>query len=133
MNDWNRHVQIAIEHKDVAALAVKAANIDFPAWSPTRQHNMLLDGKLRGQAKQLQNSGHTIIEQNIGLAGTDKVSNMNIQRRSPAVDRRGGIVQTDNLRERTISCKPEAGSILGETSWWIRQFENIQATRLPVI
>lgn len=67
------------------------------------------------------------------MAGAGEVSDMNIQCRPPAVDGRRRIMQADDLRERTIACKPEVGGILGEVSRWIRQFENIQATRLAII
>jgi hypothetical protein len=108
------HIQVAIEHEDITALAVKAANIHFPAWSPTGYDDMLLDGELWCQANQLQDSGSTIIEQDIGLAGASEIANVNVQCRPPAIGGRGRIVKADQLGNNRIftswSCKARSMS-----------------------
>ena len=70
---------IAIVHKEVTALSIKLPDIEFPAGTPAGEDYVLRNGEFWCQADELYFPAYKVIEQDIGMAITIKISHTNIQ------------------------------------------------------
>jgi len=59
-------------------MTIILTNIDFPTRPPTRKYYVLLNLKLRSQAKNLYFPAHAIIQQDLRASTAGEITNMNI-------------------------------------------------------
>ena len=82
-------------------LSIELARVHFPTSSPTRQRHMFFNFQLWRQAKQLHFARNAVIQQNFGTPAAGEIANLDIERRTPAIDRRDGVAQAHPLRNRS--------------------------------
>jgi len=82
-------------------LSIELTHVHFPTNSPTRQRHMFCDLQLGRQAKQLHFARNAVIQQNFGTPAACEIANLDIERRTPAIDRCDGVTQAHTLRERS--------------------------------
>ena len=69
-------------------LTVELAGVEFPAWTPAGQRDMFSNRQLRRQGQNLNLTRYAVVEQDFRVAAAGKITEMNLQVRSPAVGRR---------------------------------------------
>lgn len=82
-------------------LPAELTRVHFPTGSPTRQRHVFFDFQLGRQAKQLHLARNAVIQQNFGAPAAGEIANLDIERRTPAIDGCDGVTQAHTLRERS--------------------------------
>ncbi len=86
-------------------LPVELAHIYFPTGSPPWERHMLLDGQARRQAEQLNFARNAVIQQNFGTPTAGEIANLNVERRTPAIDGRDGVAQAHTKWNGRVVCR----------------------------